>query len=114
MSRDHGIWRLFIDREQPARWNMAADEAILDAVGLSIAPPTLRLYRWESPALSVGRFQDIEKDIDRAACKALNLEIVRRPTGGRGILHGGDLTCSVVIPAAELGSDGASVIRSYG
>src|SRR2546422_81273 len=92
---------------------MAADEAILDAVGLQIAPPTLRLYRWEKPAVSLGRFQDAAGDLDLAACLALDLEIVRRPTGGRAILHGCDQTVSVIILAAMLGEDGSRVIRSY-
>ncbi len=75
---------------------MQADLSLLDAIGRG-GPAVLRLYRWASPALSLGRFQP-EDDVDRAACRRLGVEVVRRPTGGRAILHGGDLTYAVAIP----------------
>lgn len=75
---------------------MDADEALLDAVGAG-APPALRLYRWAVPALSLGRFQPGD-DVDRAACRRHGVDIVRRPTGGRALLHGGDLTYAVAMP----------------
>lgn len=106
-------WRLLRDGEHSAAWNMAVDEAILDAVIEGIAPPTLRLYRWNEPAISVGRFQSITRWIDTAACQALGVSIVRRPTGGRGILHGGDQTLSITVPKHLLGPSGRSVIESY-
>ena len=59
------------------------------------ARPALRLYRWRRPALSLGRFQD-EADVDAGACARLGVDVVRRPTGGRALLHGGDLTYAVV------------------
>ncbi|HXG24831.1 MAG TPA: lipoate--protein ligase family protein [Chthonomonadales bacterium] len=106
-------WRLLRDGEHSAAWNMAVDEAILDAVIEGIAPPTLRFYRWNESAISVGRFQSITRWIDTAACQALGVSIFRRPTGGRGILHGGDQTVSIVIPKHLLGPFGRSVIESY-
>jgi lipoate-protein ligase A len=75
---------------------MAADEALLDEVAAG-APPALRLYRWSPPALSLGRFQP-DDDVDADACARLGVEVVRRPTGGRGLLHGGDLTYAVAMP----------------
>ncbi len=74
---------------------MAADLACLDDVAAG-GPPVLRLYRWSPPALSLGRFQP-EDDVDREACHALGVEVVRRPTGGRALLHGGDLTYAVAL-----------------
>ena len=75
---------------------MAADLACLDDVAAGAAP-VLRLYRWSPPALSLGRFQP-ETDVDVDACRGLGVEVVRRPTGGRALLHGGDLTYAVAMP----------------
>lgn len=75
---------------------MAADEALLASVADG-AGPALRLYRWQPPALSLGHFQP-DDDVDRAACARLGVDVVRRPTGGQGLLHGGDLTYAVVMP----------------
>lgn len=75
---------------------MAADLAMLDAVAAGRAP-MLRLYRWDPPALSLGRFQP-DDDVDRIACAARGVDVVRRPTGGRALLHGADVTYSVAFP----------------
>jgi lipoyl(octanoyl) transferase len=74
---------------------MAADLALLDGV-VAGAPAALRLYRWSRPALSLGRFQP-EGDLDVGACKRRGIQVVRRPTGGRALLHGGDLTYAVAM-----------------
>lgn len=79
-----------------AAGQMDADLAMLDAVAAG-GPPVLRLYRWDPPALSLGRFQP-EDDVDHAACAARGVEVVRRPTGGRALLHGADLTYSAAFP----------------
>lgn len=91
-------WRLVddLDGHHDAAAHMAVDEALLAAVD-SGAPPTLRVYRWHRPALSLGRFQP-EDDVDADACARLGVEVVRRPTGGQGLLHGSDLTYAVVMP----------------
>jgi lipoate-protein ligase A len=75
---------------------MAADLACLDEVAAGGAPQ-LRLYGWSPPALSLGRFQP-EADVDLAACRSRGVEVVRRPTGGRALLHGADLTYAVAMP----------------
>jgi lipoate-protein ligase A len=92
------VWRLVddLDLGRDAAGQMAADLALLDEVAAG-ASPALRLYRWSPPALSLGRFQP-EDDVDRAACRAHGVEIVRRPTGGRALLHGADLTYAVAMP----------------
>lgn len=106
-------WRLLWDDEGSPAWNMAVDEAILDAATEKLVPPTLRLYRWERLCVSVGRFQGVGKTVNLQACRQLHIPIVRRPTGGRGILHGGDQTISIVVPLGSLGSAGRSVIETY-
>lgn len=72
---------------------MALDEAISLSVRKGSSPPTLRLYGWEELSVSIGLFQKIT-DIDLAYCTKKNLPVVRRPTGGRAILHGDELTYS--------------------
>lgn len=74
---------------------MAADTALLTAVAAG-APPALRLYRFDPPALSLGRFQP-DADVDREACARLGVQVVRRPSGGRALLHGADLTYAVAM-----------------
>lgn len=89
--------------ESEAAWNMAVDETLLDKVSLNAAPPTLRLYRWERPALTLGRFQDAARTVDLSACAPFALPVARRITGGRGILHGSDLTVAIAAPVTALG-----------
>ena len=100
-----GPWRLVDDLTTgfDAGEQMAADTAMLDAVAAGAAP-VLRLYRWERPALSLGRFQP-DDEVDQPACARHGVEIVRRPTGGRALLHGGDLTYAVAMarPAGRAG-----------
>ncbi len=90
-------WRLFVDLDEPpsATEQMGRDEALLDEV-LDGAPPALRVYRWRAPALTLGRFQP-DDHVDRDACDALGVEVARRPTGGRALLHGADLTYAVAL-----------------
>ncbi len=75
---------------------MAADDALLASVAAG-GPPVLRLYRFDPPALTLGRFQ-ADTDVDRAACTRLGVEVARRPTGGRALLHGPDVTYAVALP----------------
>ncbi len=86
-------WRFIDSGLCAAAYNMALDEAIAAAVRNGDSPPTLRLYGWRQPSVSLGAFQKII-DIDTSYCAAHDLHVVRRPTGGRGILHGDELTYS--------------------
>ncbi len=85
--------RIIIQKEKNAFYNMALDEAICEAVRKELSPPTLRIYKWERPTLSLGYFQKIS-DIDRSYCNEKDYPIVRRQTGGRAILHDDELTYS--------------------
>ncbi|MFC1921907.1 biotin/lipoate A/B protein ligase family protein [Chloroflexota bacterium] len=104
-------WRLL--RTQPARgsWNMAVDEAILEFAARGEVPPTLRLYAWEPPCISLGYAQPI-KDVDLDRLQEFSWEIVRRPTGGRAILHTDELTYSVCGPNSDPRLVGG-VLESY-
>jgi lipoyl(octanoyl) transferase len=81
---------------------MAVDEALVEAVREG-APPTLRFYRWAPACLSLGRNQPAAGRYDPEAIAALGLDVVRRPTGGRAVLHDRELTYSVVVPDGLLG-----------
>jgi lipoate-protein ligase A len=76
---------------------MALDAALLAAAEAGAAPPTLRVYGFSPPALSLGYGQS-EDDVDREACRRLGIDVVRRPTGGRAVLHEHDLTYALVAP----------------
>src|SRR5438067_12607990 len=81
------------DDEHSTAMNMAIDEALLD----SVAVPSIRFYRWRSPALSFGYFGKFTDVADYLAER----DLVRRWTGGGIVFHGEDLTYSIVIPATE-------------
>lgn len=76
--------------------NMAIDEALFRTHQEEGASPVLRFFGWEGPAVSIGYFQDAAEEIDCAYCRDEEIKIVRRPTGGKAVLHGGDLTYSLV------------------
>ena len=89
-------WRLIDTGPGSASYNMALDEAIALSVRRQLVPPTLRFYGWSRSSLSLGRFQRSD-DLDLAFCSANGIPMVRRPTGGRAILHGDELTYSVSV-----------------
>lgn len=105
------LWRLLLTPPAPGAWNMALDEAILEAVGRRDALPTLRLYAWDPPCLSLGYAQPLS-DVDLPRLRARGWDIVRRPTGGRAILHTDELTYSVIAPPDEPRLSG-TLLESY-
>ena len=90
-------WRLIKDNYHTGFMNMAIDEAIMIAHREGLVPPTIRFYQWSPPAVSLGYFQDLKKEIDVEACQDLGIDIVRRPTGGKAVLHDKELTYSFII-----------------
>lgn len=79
-------------------WNMAIDEAIMNAMSEGKAPPTLRFYSWQPATLSIGYFQKAEDEIDLEKVEEKGIGFVRRPTGGRAVLHDQELTYSMILP----------------
>ncbi len=98
----------------PARgaWNMAVDEAMVEHIGRGESLPTLRLYSWQPACLSLGHAQPYA-DADLTRLQARGWDLVRRPTGGRAILHTDELTYSVTSAPGEPLMAG-SVVESYG
>lgn len=76
---------------------MALDEAILLAHSAGKVPPTLRFYSWEPATLSIGYFQKAEDEVDLESLKRHGIGFVRRPTGGRAVLHDRELTYSMIV-----------------
>jgi lipoyl(octanoyl) transferase len=88
---------------------MGVDLALLRAAARE-APPTLRFYSWRPPAVSLGRFQEADGiDLEYARCRGW--DVVRRPTGGRAVLHHLELTYSLALPPSVVG--GTGVRTSY-
>jgi lipoate-protein ligase A len=91
------VWRFIDSGNCSPSFNMALDEALLDWHSEGKIPPTIRFYGWNPATLSIGYFQKVEKEINLDAVKEHNLGFVRRPTGGRGVLHEHELTYSVIV-----------------
>ena len=95
-------WRLLDTPPAPGAWNMAVDEALADSVRQG-GPPVLRVYRWSPPCLSLGRNQPSD-GYDRDEIRRRGIDVVRRPTGGRAVLHHRELTYSVAAREDALGT----------
>lgn len=78
-------------------YNMACDEALLNWQSEGKIPPVIRFYSWDPATLSIGYFQRAKKEINLDAVKGYGLGFVRRPTGGRAVLHEHELTYSVIV-----------------
>lgn len=99
-------WRVLDTGARPGAWNMAADAALLAEVERGASPPSLRLYAWDPPTVSLGFHQPDPSPAEAARIAALGLAWVRRPTGGRAVYHGpreAELTYAI---AARLGEAG--------
>lgn len=93
-------WRVLDTGWQDGATNMAIDEALMAGVASGKSPPTLRFYGWDPPCLSLGYAQHWTV-VDADACARQGWDVVRRPTGGRAILHIDELTYSVCVPENE-------------
>ena len=98
-------WRLLPLETNNAAMNMAIDEAILNARIAGQVPNTLRFYRWQPSAVSIGKNQNPENEIYLDACKQLGVDVVRRISGGGTVYHDfeGEVTYSVVAKSCRFG-----------
>ncbi|MDA8335800.1 MAG: biotin/lipoate A/B protein ligase family protein [Peptococcaceae bacterium] len=103
-------WRLLDSGPGDGVRNMAVDEALLLEHAAGRTLPTLRFYRWDPPALSIGHFQPVRGEVNRDRLTQEGFGLVRRLTGGRAVLHRADLTYSVVVGEALLSG---SVLETY-
>lgn len=110
MTADAKRWRWIESPPGSGPLNMAIDEAILLAYQDRCVPPTIRVYAWNPPCVSLGYFQSA-RDVHQELCQERGIDLVRRLTGGRAILHQDELTYSVVVDEGTLGARG--VVASF-
>ena len=106
-------WRFVYTGKNDAFFNMALDETLLILSQENHIPPTLRIYQWEPKAVSIGYSQKIEKTLDLKKCKEKNIDVVRRLTGGRAVLHDNDLTYSICASRSHFDLLGVSINETY-
>ncbi len=103
--------RVFWEPDVAGVDNMRRDAALLDTCAPDAAP-TLRLYTWKRPTVSVGWMQDADALLDVEACRRDHVDVVRRPTGGRAILHADEITYAVIAPRSDA-RFGSSVAQAH-
>lgn len=105
-------WQLIVERTpHNGACNMAIDETLLESVSSKARLPTLRLYSWDPFCLSLG-YGQTSADVDWEQLRARGWDVVRRPTGGKAILHGDELTYSLTLPLDDEIAQG-DIIESY-
>lgn len=99
-------WRLIDTGKCDGRTNMAIDEALLAEFDPASSLPVFRVYGWNPPALSLGRFQKPEEVLDLDRCRTMGVSVVRRVTGGGVIYHADELTYALVCSPGHLPDSG--------
>jgi len=111
-------WRLLPLTINNAAMNMAIDEAILQARIAEKVPNTLRLYRWQPSAVSVGRNQNPENEVYLKTAEHLGVDVVRRISGGGTVYHDaeGEVTYSIVAKTSDIGTTDVTTVytKIYG
>jgi lipoyl(octanoyl) transferase len=94
-------WRILYSGEQDAGTNMALDAVLLQGCAEGWSPPTLRIYGWTKPTISIGYHQSFEKELDFSQIPPSEIDLVRRPTGGRAVLHIEERAYAVIAPETQ-------------
>lgn len=107
-------WRILSMETHNAAMNMAIDEAILQARIADKVPNTLRFYRWKPSAVSIGRFQEIVKEVDVENCQKRGIDVIRRISGGGTVYHDaeGEVTYSVIAKTEDMGAKDITEVYS--
>lgn len=105
-------WRLLRPEVHRAFMNMAVDEAVMTARTENRVPNTLRLYRWKPSAVSIGKFQRVEDEVQLENCRNHGVDVVRRITGGGSVYHDADneVTYSVIVSKNDLGTEDITAV----
>lgn len=106
-------WRLLLTDFNSASRNMAIDRAVLVENSKGNVLPTVRFFRWDPPAISIGYFQSLQEEVDLDTCNRLGVDHVRRITGGGAVFHENELTYSIVIPESHRQIPD-NIMKSYG
>jgi lipoate-protein ligase A len=112
MSEVRQRWRLLNTGLNDGAYNMALDQALVHSVQSGASLPVIRFFGWSPPAVSLGYNQKI-KDLDIEACHRAGFDIVRRPTGGRAVMHQDEFTYSVIAPEDDP-VIGGTIMETYG
>jgi lipoate-protein ligase A len=107
-------WRILKIETHNAAMNMAIDEAILQTRAAEAVPNTLRFYRWKPSAVSIGRFQNPEKELLLENCRKLGVDVIRRISGGGTVYHDaeGEVTYSVIAKTEDFGTHDVTQVYS--
>lgn len=105
-------WRVVKLETHDPYTNMALDQAVMEGVGGGESPPTIRFYRWQPSAVSIGYFQGLEEEVSLEECRKGKVEYVRRITGGGAVYHDyeGEVTYSIIAPERLFPRD---ITKSY-
>jgi len=106
-------WRLIRSGARSGSFNMALDEVLLEEVAAGRSAPVLRLYRWDPATVTLGYFQRGAAVVNLEACRHLGLDVVRRLTGGRAVLHDCEATYAVIAPERCPPFVGGSILENY-
>lgn len=96
-------WRIIGLEKHDAYFNMAIDEVLMEGIREGTSPPTIRFYGWSPSAVSIGRFQSMEEEVDVEKCREIGVDYVRRITGGGAVYHdtAGEVTYSIAGSESE-------------
>ena len=111
VDKDAVMWRVLPLETMTAAEAMALEESLLESVSGG-GPPTIRFWCWDPTAVTLGRFQDVEQEVDLDLCRELGVDVVRRMSGGGTVYHARDreFVYSVTAPEGELPRD---VVGAY-
>lgn len=105
-------WRRIVSGPLTGAANMALDEALFRSVQAGISPPVLRLYRWQPATVTLGYGQRGDRQVNLSACRSMGIDVVRRLTGGRAVLHADEVTYSVIASEQDA-SFTSSILDNY-
>ncbi len=106
-------WRLLPPVDGAGAFHMAADVALLEAVRAGGSAPVLRFYRWTPACVTLGKFQPAEGNVRLDNCRRLGIDVAKRPTGGRAILHDHEVTFTIIVSEGDLPGAGNGIMDSY-
>lgn len=106
-------WRLVDYAQADGAWQMAADSYFYRTIESHQEPVIVRLYSFIPPAISIGYHQTLEKVVDPQACAAAGIDVVRRPTGGRALLHRNEINYAVIADTARVPAFGKGLAEAF-
>jgi lipoate-protein ligase A len=105
-------WRYILSSNLEGKDNMAIDAALLSQVSKGESLPTIRVYTWSPPAITIGYFQKSEVETNREKCMEDGIPVIRRITGGGAVFHDHEITYSIICPDDNTTIQG-TILESY-